>query len=74
MNYALLLREYINTEDYLRKRAADLRVQAKSLPYAERDAVRRRITVMQEELGDVMLIRLELSRRRDEEREEMKLC
>ena len=46
-----------------------MRQDIKRLPFAARDLLKRRLAVMQEELYDVMLVRMELVRRQQEERE-----
>ncbi|RPF47637.1 hypothetical protein EDD70_0430 [Hydrogenoanaerobacterium saccharovorans] len=69
MNYTAMIDDYTHTETMLRERVAALRQQMKLLPLAERDEVKRRLNVMQEEMYDVALVRLELIRRQREEEE-----
>lgn len=70
MEYEVLLKEYETTEKNLRERLAALKQSEEELPCDERDDIRRRIAVMQEELYDVTLVRLELAHRHSEEVEE----
>lgn len=69
LNYNAMIEEYTRTEDLLRGRVTSMRQDIKRLPFAERDLLKRRLAVMQEELYDVMLVRMELVRRQQEERE-----
>lgn len=71
-NYQTMLADYTATEAMLRERTATLRQQIKGMrPNLQRDAAQKRLYVLQEELYDVTLVRLELARR---EREEAHLC
>ena len=74
MDYSAMIEEYTKTVAQLRTRTADLRLQEKTQPFEERDKTRRRLTVMQEEMYDMMLVQLELMRRQREENEVKSEC
>lgn len=72
IDYTEMLADYTATEAVLRRRTTSLRRQIKQMPpNVQRDAAQKRLYVMQEELYDVTLVRLELARR---QREEAPLC
>lgn len=72
IDYTEILADYTATEAVLRRRTTSLRRQIKQMPpNVQRDAAQKRLYVMQEELYDVTLVRLELARR---QREEAPLC
>ncbi|WP_312644724.1 hypothetical protein [Hydrogenoanaerobacterium sp.] len=72
MNYSAMIDEYTLTEAMLRERVTALRQQMKLLPLPEQDQIKRRLYLLQEEMYDVALVRLELVRRQREE--EVVLC
>jgi len=67
-----MIDEYTLTEAMLRERVTALRQQMKLLPLPEQDQIKRRLYLLQEEMYDVALVRLELVRRQREE--EVVLC
>lgn len=72
LDYTSLLKDYTATEEALRARVTDLRRQIKGAALDHhRDQAQKRLVLMQDELNDVLLIRLELARR---QREEVTLC